>query len=158
MMKDSSRLLWLCAGLVLGGLGTFLATGSTRIAQAATHDRFDDYIMCTGSASLFPGVSLDGLWLLDYKAGKLLGTIIDRQTGKITSWAEVDLVNEFGIQPKQNVHFMMTTGIIAPGQAALYVTETTTGKLGVYTMGPRPDRQAGVAIRRHDIVLFRQPR
>ena len=157
-MKDTGRLVWLCAGLVLGGLGTFLGTGTTRVAQAATHDRYDDFIMCTGPASLFPGVSLDGLWLLDYKAGKLLGTIIDRQTGRITSWAEVDLVNEFGIQPKQNVHFMMTTGTIAQGQAALYVTETTTGKLGVYTMGPRPDRQPGVAIRRHDLVLFRQPR
>jgi hypothetical protein len=157
-MKDTSRLLWLTAGLILGGLGTFLATGSTRIAQAATHDRYEDFIMCTGPASLFPGISTDGLWLLDYKAGKLLGTVIDRQTGKIASWAEVDLVNEFGLEPKQNVHFMMTTGAIAPGQAALYVSETTTGKLGVYTMGARPDRQPGVAIRRHDLVLFRQRR
>jgi hypothetical protein len=157
-MKDTNRLLWLSAGLVLGGLGTFLATGSTRIAQAATHDRYDDFIMCTGPASVFPGAPIDGLWLLDYKAGKLLGTIIDRLSGKITSWAEVDLVSEFGIQPKQNVHFMMTTGSIAQGQAALYVTEMTTGKLGVYTMGPRPDRQPGIAIRRHDIVMFRQPR
>src|SRR5262245_834163 len=65
MMKDTGRLVWLCAGLVLGGLGTFLATGTTRVAQAATHDRYDDFIMCTGPASLFPGVSLDGLWLLD---------------------------------------------------------------------------------------------
>src|SRR5206468_2486861 len=82
----SSRLLWLCAGIVLGGLGAFLTTGATRVAQAATHDRYDDFIMCTGPASLFPGVSIDGLWLLDYKAGKLLGTIIDRQSGRITSW------------------------------------------------------------------------
>lgn len=157
-MKDTSRLMWLCAGIVLGGLGVFLGTGATRTAEAGTHDRYDDFIMCTGSASMFPGISMDGLWLLDYKAGKLLATIIDRQTGKITSWGEADLVSEFGIQPKQNVHFMMTTGIIAPGQAALYVTEMTTGKLGVYTMGPRPDRQPGVAIRRHDLVMFRQPR
>src|SRR5260370_34655012 len=156
MMKDASRLVWLIAGLVLGGLGTFLATGTTRIAQAATHDRFDDFIMCTGPASIFPGVSVDGLWLLDYKAGKLLGTIIARQSGTISSWAEVDLGNEFGIQPKQNVHFMMTTGPIAAGQAALYVSETTTGKLGVYTMGPRPDRHAGIAIRRHHLIYFLQ--
>jgi hypothetical protein len=158
MMKDTNRLIWLCAGLVLGGLGTFLAFGGSRTAEAATHDRYDDFIMCTGPVSVFPGVSLDGLWLLDYKAGKLLGTMVDRQTGKIPSWAEVDLVSEFGIQPKQNVHFMMTTGTIAPGQAALYVSEMTTGKLAIYTMGPRPDRQGGVAIRRHDLVLFRQPR
>jgi hypothetical protein len=112
--------------------------------------------MCTGPASVFPGISTDGLWLLDYKTGKLLGTLIDRQSGKIASWAEVDLVSEFGIQPKQNVHFMMTTGTVAPGQSALYVTEMTTRKLGVYTMGPRPDRQPGIAIRRHDLVVFRQ--
>jgi hypothetical protein len=36
------------------------------------------------------------------------------------------------------------------------VAETTTGKIGVYTMGPRTDGQAGVSIRRHDMVLFRQ--
>ena len=45
---------------------------------------------------------------------------------------------------------MMTTGTITNGQAALYVAETSTGKFGVYTMGPRPDSQPGLAIRRHD--------
>ena len=30
----------------------------------------------------------------------------------------------------------MTTGQHHAGQAALYVAETTTGKFGVYTMGP----------------------
>ena len=70
--------------------------------------------------------------------------------------SDLDLVSEFSIQPKQNVHFMMTTGTITAGQAALYVAETTTGKFGIYTMGPRPDGKAGVAIRRHDLVLFRQ--
>ena len=72
------------------------------------------------------------------------------------SWAEVDLVTEFGIPPRQNVHFMMTTGMIAQGQAALYVAETSSGKFAVYTMGQRPDGQAGVMIKRHDMVLFRQ--
>jgi hypothetical protein len=64
---------------------------------------------------------------------------------------------EFGLAPRQDVHFLMTTGQISQGQAALYVAETTTGKFGVYTMGPRPDNAPGVAIRRHDLVLFRQP-
>ena len=77
--------------------------------------------------------------------------------GKIVGWAEVDLVTEFGIPPRTNCHFLMTAGQITAGQAALYVAETTTGKFGVYTMGPRPDSKAGVVIRRHDLVLFRQP-
>jgi hypothetical protein len=49
----------------------------------------------------------------------------------------------------------MTTGQISQGQAALYLAETVSGKFGVYTMGPRPDGRSGVAIRRHDLVLFR---
>ena len=93
--------------------------------------------------------------MLDYRAGKLLGTVIDRTNGKIVGWAEVDLVTEFGLPPRQNVHFLMTTGMIAQGQAALYVAETTTGKFAVYTMGQRGDGKAGIMIKKHDMVLFR---
>ena len=159
-MKDSSRLLWLAVGVVLGAAGVGLYLG--RPAQAA-NDRYEDYIMCTGTVvSTRPGRShvaspTDGVWLLDYRSGKLLGTVIDKEQGKVFGWAEVDLVTEFQIPPRQNVHFMMTTGNIAQGQAALYVAETTTGKLGVYTMGPRLDGMPGVAIRRHDLVPFRGP-
>jgi hypothetical protein len=49
----------------------------------------------------------------------------------------------------------MTTGMIAQGQAALYVAETTSGKVAVYTMGQRPDSKPGVMIKRHDMVHFR---
>ena len=155
-MKDLSRLLWLSTGLALGIVGTLIYLQSVPTAYAA-NDRHEDYIMCTGPVSLQQqGVIVDGVWLLDYRAGKLLGTVIDRFAGKIQNWAEVDLVQEFGVKPQQNVHFLMTTGTVANGQAALYVAETATGRFGVYTMGPRPDNQAGVAIRRHDLVLFRQ--
>ena len=37
---------------------------------------------------------------------------------------------------------MMTTGYITQGQSALYLAETTTGKFGVYTMGPGANGQA----------------
>jgi hypothetical protein len=155
-MKDLSRLLWLSTGLALGVVGTVIYLQSVQPAYAA-NDRHEDYVMCTGPVSLQQqGVIVDGVWLLDYRAGKLLGTVIDRFAGKIQNWAEVDLVQEFGVKPQQNVHFLMTTGTVANGQAALYVAETVTGRFGVYTMGPRPDNQAGVAIRRHDLVLFRQ--
>jgi hypothetical protein len=121
----------------------------------AANDRFEDYVMCTGAVAVSPKAQTDGVWLLDYRSGKLLGTVIDRNNGKIVGWAEVDLVNEFAIPPRQNVHFLMTTGNITQGQAALYVAETTTGKFGVYSMGPRADNQPGVSIRRHDMVMFR---
>jgi hypothetical protein len=82
--------------------------------------------------------------------------VIDRDKGRIGGWAEVDLVSEFELAPRADVHFLMTTGQIALGQAALYVAETTSGKFGIYTMGPRPDGQPGLVIRRHDLSTFRK--
>ena len=155
-MKDPGRLLWLAVGAALGAVGLYLFLARSQPVEAATSDRTGDYIMCTGSVTTFPrGQPSDGVWVLDYRAGKLLGTVIDRHTGKINGWAEVDLVGEFGLPPRQNVHFMMTTGQISATQAALYVAETVSGKFAVYSMGPRADNQPGVSIRRHDMVMFR---
>lgn len=154
-MKDSSRILWLALGIILGAAGISFYFGSGAHQAQAANDRFEDYILCTGSVAVSPKAPTDGVWLLDYRSGKLMGTVIDRSAGKIVGWAEVDLVTEFGIPPKQNCHFLMTAGQIAQGQAALYVAETQSGKFGVYTMGGRPDNQPGVSIRRHDLVLFR---
>jgi hypothetical protein len=103
-----------------------------------------------------PKAPTDGVWLLDYRAGKLLGTVINRSVGKIVGWAELDLVAEFDLPPRQNVHFLMTTGNFALGQSALYLAETTSGKFGVYTMGVQLDNSPNVYIRRHDLVMFRQ--
>ena len=153
-MTDRRRLLWLVVGMLLGAAGVGIYFTQMPMAQAG-NDRYEDYIMCTGPAAVRPGAHTDGVWMLDYRAGKLLGTLIDRSQGKIVGWAEVDLVSEFGLPPRQNVHFLMTTGMIAEGQAALYVAETTSGKIAVYTMGPRVDGKPGMMIRKHDLVLFR---
>ncbi len=148
--------------LVLGGLAAGVLAGWLFFGQignvVAGDDRHDDYVLSTGPISVgVQGPELDGIWLLDYRAGKLLGTVVNRQTGKISTWAEVDLVSEFSIPPRQNVHFMMTTGMVTRGQSALYVAETSTGKFGVYTMAADSPRN-GVVIRRHDMVLFRAPK
>jgi hypothetical protein len=153
-MKDCGRLLWLLVGLVLGVVGTAVYLGQSRPVQASSVDRYEDYIVCTGAVAVNPRAPTDGVWLLDYRAGKLLGTVINRDLGKIIGWAEVDLTAEFGLQPRQNAHFMMVTGQIAQGQAALYVAETSSGKFGVYTLNVRPDGQPGFLINRHDMVLF----
>src|SRR5262245_10014234 len=156
-MKDSGRLLWLVVGLVLGGTAVgFALTKHPVVHAGGASDRHEDYIICTGTVSLGPRSTTDGVWLLDYRAGKLLGTVIDRAQGKISGWAEVDLVTEFGLQPRANVHFLMATGQVSASQAALYVAEVSSGKFGVYTMSPRADGQPGVSIKRHDLVLFRQ--
>ena len=155
-MKPAGRYLTLGLGVVLGAAATAFYQGTQPAAQARPNDRFEDYVMCTGACAVNPRAPTDGVWLLDYRGGKLLGTVIDRTQGKILGWAEVDLVGEFNIAPKSNVHFLMTTGNIAAGQAALYVAEVTTGKFGVYTLGPDVNAQNGVSIRRHDLVMFRK--
>ena len=156
-MPNGGRFLWLIGGVVLGVAGAMMYFEGTRPVFAfAGNDRVDDYVMCTGPVAIDQRGQTDGVWLLDYRSGKLLGTIIDRNIGKIVGWAEVDLVTEFSVQPKQAVHFLMTTGNITQGQSALYVAETSTGKFGVYSMGPRDDGKSGTIIRRHDLVLFRQ--
>lgn len=104
--------------LLLGvGIG-YLFRGTPAPVWAA-NDRHEDYILCTGPVAVTANARTDGIWLLDYRTGKLLGTLIDRNNGKIANWAEVDLVGEFGLTPRHNVHFLMTTGSIAQGQAAL---------------------------------------
>lgn len=154
-MKEWNRLFWMIVGIGLGSLATAYLLGDKPVYAA--NDRFEDYVMCTGQVAINPNIPTDGVWLLDYKTGRLLGTVIDRNIGKIINWAEVDLITEFGVQPRQSVHFMMTAGSITKGQSALYIAETTTGRFGVYTMGMRPDGRTGIAIRRHDLSVFRQP-
>jgi hypothetical protein len=155
-MKDSGRLLWLSVGLVLGVSGAALFLGRGNPAWAA-NDRVDDYVMCTGAVSVVRGITIEGVWLLDYRSGKLLATMVNRTDGKLVGWAEVDLVKRFDLAPRQNVHFLMTAGTVAPGQAALYVAETNSGKLGVFTMGPRTDGSMGVVVREHEMGSFRAP-
>lgn len=154
-MRATGSLGLVAIGLAVGMSAAMFYLGQSRPAAAASNDRYGDYIMATGAVSINPRVQTDGVWMLDYKAGKLLGTVIDRTQGKIVGWAEVDLTAEFGLKAAQDVHFMMTTGYITQGQSALYLAETATGQFGVYTMGPGEGGN-GVVIRRHDLTKFRQ--
>ncbi len=152
----------LVAGLAVGW---FLNTKEPVLAGGST-DRHEDFIMATGpinqafsNNTQFLNAELDGVWVLDYKSGKLLATTMNRQTGKTIAFGEVDLVKEFEIAPRANVHFVMTTGIVVKGQSVLYLMETTTGKLGVYSMlaneSSTPGASERILIRRHDMLSVR---
>lgn len=154
-MRYSGHLGAVAVGVVLGALGAMFYLGQPRPAGASSNDRYNDYVMATGAVSINPRMQTDGVWMLDYRSGKLLGTVIDKTQGKIVGWAEVDLVSEFEVAPKQDVHFMMVTGWVSAGNSALYVAETTTGKVGVYTMAAGANG-SGIAIRRHDMSAFRK--
>ena len=153
-MKDWGRMLWLGLGLALGVAATLIGYHANSKPALAFNDRTEDYIMTTGSMTIGPNVTVDGIWILDYRAGKLLGTIVDKATGKIHAWDEVDLVKEFNIPPKQNVHFLMTTGTTIRGHTALYLAEINTGRIGIYGMAPRGD--GSIVIRMFDRNVFRR--
>src|SRR5438309_8445494 len=108
-MARTHSLMTLSLGILLGAIGSWTLIGSARPVMAAS-DRHEDYVICTGAAGITPRSQLDGVWLLDYKQGKLLATIVDRSIGKTVGFADLDLVKEFGFSPNQNVHFLMTTG------------------------------------------------
>lgn len=152
-MKGIGRLLGVALGFGVGVAITGIYLSQPREVEART-DRYEDYVMATGAVATNLNVPTDGVWLLDYRTGRLLGTVIDRDVGRIVGWAQVDLVTEFQIPPRQDVHFLMTTGNIARGQAALYVAEVKTGRFGVYTMAPGPNG-FGIQIVRHDLTTFR---
>jgi hypothetical protein len=160
-MTPTGRYLTLALGAVIGGITTVFYQGWQPAVQARPNDRFEDYVMCTGACAVHPitkqsPTPTDAVWLLDYRNGKLMGTVIDRSAGKIVGWGEVDLTSEFELPPKSNVHFLMTTGNITAGQAALYVAEVSSGKFGVYSLGPDVNAQNGMSIRRHDLATFRK--
>ena len=153
-MTWTNRTLGVVIGLIVG-IGVGVGYRGLNQPVWAMVDRHEESILCTGQVAVNHSVRTDGIWLLDYRTGKLLGTVIDRTQGKIMGWAEVDLRTEFGVVAQQDVHFLMTTGYITQGQSALYLAETSTGQFGVYTMGPG-ENGSGIAIRRHDLGTFRQ--
>jgi hypothetical protein len=165
--------LYLLIGLVSGGVIAALFANQDNQAEAAT-DHFQDSILCTGAVSStfvkghpfwnagsqsyhwrYDEVPFEGIWFLDADTARLLGTVVDSAAGKIIGWAEVDLTTEFHFPAGQSPHFMMNTGDVDHGVAALYLAETTSGQLGVYTMAPRSDGGPGVQIQRHDKTPFR---
>ena len=89
-MRDIRKWLAGLTGIGCGLVAAALLSSPPKAAVASSNDRYQDYVMCTGAVSVNPKVPTDGVWMLDYRGGKLLGTVIDKTTGKISGWAEVD--------------------------------------------------------------------
>ncbi len=150
MMVSRSRIPTVLALIIGVFMGWGLASFRPASLHASAGDRAGESIVATGpvlvrydEAAKGP-VALDALYFLDYKGGRLLGTVPSfRQTTTATRllepFSERDLVADFkleldgGTRPR----FLMTTGSIGPdsaGWAPLYVFETTTSQVGVYRM------------------------
>lgn len=157
------------AALVAGVAIGWFFNAKQPVSAGGSTDRHEDFVLATGPVNpqaftnnanpQFINSDLDGVWMLDYKSGKLLATSISRQTGKMMGFGEVDLVKEFEIAPRANVHFVMTTGTVIKGQSVLYLVETSTGKMGVYSMFCNDTADANnsnrILVRRHDMLNVR---
>lgn len=135
-------------------VGVFLGWGLSSFRpiplRASAGDRSGEAIVATGPVhmefdeTVKASIPLEALYFLDYKGGRLLGTVPSfRQTAVATelidTFAERDLVADFkldlDIGPRP--HFLMTTGTLgaySAGWAPLYVFETTSSQFAVYRM------------------------
>ena len=122
---------------------------------AGAGDRAGECIVATGPVLMEydnatkSQIPLEALYFLDYKGGRLLGTVPtyrlgDGRTQILDGFAERDLCADFkldlagGPRPR----FLMTTGSLgrfSSGWAPLYVFETTTSQVGRLPDAGRPD-------------------
>ena len=139
-------------GMLVLILGLFLGWGLASQRPVSIHagggDRSGESIVTTGPILIRYDegnkvqIPLEALYLLDYKGGRLLGTVPSLQgTGTssryLGAFAERDLVADFKLDLDHGPrpHFLMTTGALgsySAGWAPLYVFETTTSQVAMY--------------------------
>jgi hypothetical protein len=139
-------------GMLVLLLGLLLGWGLASLRPVSIHagggDRSGESIVTTGPILIRYDegnkvqIPLEALYLLDYKGGRLLGTVPSLQgTGTssryLGTFAERDLVVDFKLDLDHGPrpHFLMTTGGLgsySAGWAPLYVFETTTSQVAMY--------------------------
>jgi hypothetical protein len=145
--------------VLLGAItGWTLSTLSTAPIHASAGDRSGDVITATGPVlmrfdeGVKAPISLDALYLLDYRGGRLLASVptfsqIGKKVHMIEKFLERDLTADFELEKfgVSRPRFLMTTGGLGPyhaGWSPLYVFETTSSQVAVYkvqvaqTIGP----------------------
>ncbi len=132
--------VWLLIGIFVGlGLaGAFQAQPSFATAT----DHTDEFAIATG---VMPSTDVEAVYLLDFKSGLLLGTVMNKQTGTFQAFYKRPLGADFGLKAGQKPKFMMVTGLMTSAKApvpiahVLYVVELNTGKIAAYFMPYRGD-------------------
>jgi hypothetical protein len=105
-------------------------------AQATATDHADDFSIATGHVA----ADLEAVYLLDFKTGSLLGSVMNKQTGEFQQFYKRELAADFGLTAKAKPKFLMVTGAMQSARAqvpiyhVLYVAELNSGKLAAYAM------------------------
>ena len=126
--------VWLLTGLVLGlGIALFM---QGQPVQATATDHADDFSIATGHVT----ADLEAVYLLDFKTGSLLGSVMNKQTGEFQNFYKRELAADFDLKGKVKPKFLMVTGAMQSARAqvpiyhVLYVAELNSGKLAAYAM------------------------
>ncbi len=150
-MKARQPSLSLVVVLVAGlAIGWGLANARPASVLAVSADRWGERALVAGPIGMEilsekVTVPQDALYYLNYSTGKLLATIPTYQAGRgnaqvLSEFVERDLIADFGIQPGQNPHFLMTTGSLGmngAGWSPLFVFETESGQVATYKVAPQ---------------------
>ena len=157
---SSQSAVWLLTGLILGiGLVVFL---QGHPVQATATDHHDEFAIATGHLT----ADLEGVYILDFKTGTLLGSVMNRQAGKFQNFYKRELAADFGLTGRVKPKFIMVTGAMqsalaqVPINHVLYVAELNSGKLQAYYMPYRGETRSGTTSEQLmplDATQFRQP-
>jgi hypothetical protein len=120
------------AGLMLGG-----AWPQTPLHATAT-DRVDGFAMASGLVD----ENVEAVYFLDFLTGDLNAVVMGKQSGHFTGYFKANVAADLGIDSAKNPRYMMVTGTVdlrrasrlQYSEAAIYVAESTTGKVAVYAI------------------------
>ena len=154
MNRKNSPILFLIIGLSIGfGAGLFIAPSRALIALSP--DSSDNSLLMSCIVSMEYNdarkvqTPVEGLVYLDYRRGKLVGTMpelrqIGQQSKYLSNFTERDLVEDFQIEPGTTPRFMMSAiaaGAMTDGGQLLVVLDTQSRQTRIYKFSYQ---QAGV--------------
>lgn len=128
-------LVWLAAGLLLGGVlgGLWPVTPLHAVAT----DRVDNFAIATGHLD----EDTEAIYFLDFVTGELKGTALSKVIRKFFAQFQANVIHDLGIDTSLNPQFMLVTGEtifrhnggqIQPANSTVYVAELTSGKVAAY--------------------------
>lgn len=130
------RLLWLCAGVVLGLVVSSFSP--VKPLHAVATDRQDTLAICT--CELAGGI--EGVFTLDFLTGELRGTVLNATTRQFNLGYVANCAEHLKVEQGKSPKFVIVTGtshISARGpvqyaDSLIYVAELTTGNMAVYSI------------------------
>ncbi len=152
--RQNAQILFLVIGLGIGfGAGFFVAP--SRPLRALSPESTDSSLLMSCIVSMEYNdarkvqTPVEGLVYLDYRRGKLVGTMpelrqIGQQSKYLSNFTERDLVEDFQIEPGTTPRFMMSAiaaGAMTDGGQLLVVLDTQSRQTRVYKFSYQ---QAGV--------------